>query len=423
MSFLPLQDVRVLEIAEGYAGPWAGTVLGDLGAQVIKIEAVQRMDLTRSQVRPASKDANYPGLRPGADPWNRSLVFVIGNRNKLSATINLVDAAGREVFFDLVRVSDVVLTNMVTGVPRKLGIHYEALRRIKPDLIYLSSCGFGATGPYATHVAMASSMDGASGHMWLRPYPGQDPSTINRGAHNDPVNALTCVYGAIAGLHHRAATGQGVAVDVSGSEAIMPHLGEMFLDYVMNGRMWEPKGNQAPGIAPHGVYRCAGDDNWIAIAVQTDEHWRALCQVLSLNGTGDDSRFATTLGRWEHHEDLDRLVESRTKDQEHCALMRRLQAAGVPAGAVLDSKEIVEDPHAMERRFFKDTELSGGDHLPLLGVPWTVPDGEFSVRVPSAKLGQHNGFTYAELLGYDAGAIARLREAQVLGEQPMERLV
>jgi crotonobetainyl-CoA:carnitine CoA-transferase CaiB-like acyl-CoA transferase len=423
MSFLPLRDLRVLEIAEGYAGPWAATVLADLGAEVIKIEAIQRMDLTRSQVRVRRADVNYPGLRPGHDPWNRSLVFVIGNRNKLDMTVDLTDPEGRRVFFDLVRVSDVVLTNMVTGVPQKLGIGYEDVRKVRPDIIYLASCGFGATGPYATHVAMASSMDGASGHLWLRPYPGDDPSTIGRGAHNDPVNALTCVYAVIAALHHRVSTGQGLQADVSGAEAIMPHLGEMFLDYVMNGRVWMPQGNQEPGMAPHGCYPCAGGDNWIAIAVQTDVEWRALCDAMGEPAMAGDPRFSTGLGRWEHRQALDELVGAWTRRWDHYALMHRLQAAEVPAGAVLDNKEIVEDPHFRERRFFMDVSLADGERLPLLGVPWTVPEGPFTVRVAPASLGQHNDFGYRELLGYDPAAVERLRDRGVLGEVPLDRLV
>ena len=431
MPHLPLANIRVLEIAEGFAGPWAATLLGDLGAEVIKIEAVQRMDQTRGQVSPRPNTPTYPNGEPGPRPWNINQPFVRGNRNKLSLTLDLSREWGIDLFKRLVAVADVVLTNMVTGVPEKLGIGYQTLREIRPDLIMMSSSGFGSTGPYARFVAMAGSMDAISGHMWLRNYEGEEPPTASYTAHTDAVNAVTSAFGIASAVYHRNLTGQGQHLDVSGCEAILPHLGEALMDYTMNGRVQSSIGDSHPRMSPHMVYPTMGEDQWIAIAVKNQTQWQALCRV----GSGaslppskgaawtTDPRYRTVLGRWRNRDELDESLTHWTQDFTNDELATRLQEVGVPAAAVLSNKDTLFDPHIRSRGFFETTRQADLGEMEMSGLGWKMSETPGSIRMPPPLLGEHNDLLYRDLLGLDEREMAKLDEGQYAGRIPLDRPV
>jgi crotonobetainyl-CoA:carnitine CoA-transferase CaiB-like acyl-CoA transferase len=349
--------------------------------------------------------------------------FVRGNRNKLSLTLDISRPEGIALFKQMVKVADVVLTNMVTGVPEKLGIDYASLRGLRPDLILLMSCGFGTSGPYSRYVAMAGSMDAASGHLWLRNYAGADPSEVTYSSHLDSVNAITSAYAILTALYHRAQTGEGQFIDVSGCESFMPHLGEAILDYALNGRVRTSLGDAHPAFAPHAVYRCAGADDWIALAVTTDAEWAALCALLDRPDLPRDPRFATSVARVRHRGDLDRLLAAWTRDQEHRALARRLQEAGVPAGAVLNMKEVLDDPHIRARGFLEAIEGPDFGFLEMNGVAWKMSVTPGGIRLIPPPLAAHNPYAYAEVLGLAAQEIRALEEAALIGDEPQLRLV
>jgi crotonobetainyl-CoA:carnitine CoA-transferase CaiB-like acyl-CoA transferase len=417
--------MRVIELAEGYAGPWAAALLGDLGAEVWKVEAVQRMDQTRGQVHPDRSEGsyNYPGNRIPERPWNAAMPWVRGNRNKLSVTLDLSRPEGIALFERMVGLADVVLTNMVAGVPEKMGIGYARLRELRPDLIMLMSCGFGTEGPYSHHVAMAGSMDAASGHMWLRNYAGADPSEITYSSHLDSVNATTSAYAVLTALYHRAQTGEGQFIDVSGCETFMPHLGEAILDYTLNGRIRTSIGNEHPAYAPNAVYRCAGVDDWIAISVTADAEWAGLCRVMGREDLVSDRRFATAVGRARRRSELNALIAAWTGDREHNALMRRLQEEGVPAGAVLNMKEELEDPHIRARGFLERMEGPDFGAVDISGIAWKMSATPGSVRLIPPPLAAHNDYVYREVMGLDSGEIRAMEEALLIGEVPLARLV
>ena len=423
VTHLPLANVRVLEIAEGFAGPYAATLLGDLGAEVIKVEAIQRMDHTRGQVTPRPGTLSYPNAEPGPRPWNINQPFVRGNRNKLSLTLDLTTPRGIELFKELVSMSDVVLTNMVTGIPEKLGIGYESLRKVRPDLIMLTSCGFGHTGPYAPYVAMAGSMDAISGHIWLRNYEGEDPTSTSYTAHTDAVNAFTSAFAVTGAVLHRMAAGRGQHLDVSGCEAMMPHLGEALMDYAMNGRVRTSIGNRDPSVGMQGVYPTAGDDEWIAIACRNDKEWRVLCGVAAGEPWTSDRRFRTALGRFRHRDKLDEAIGGWTRPQDNRALAQRLQDARVPAAPVLSNEDSLSDPHYEARGFFETVCQRDLGEMRMAGLGWKMPAAPGGIRLPPPPLGEHNGYVYEELLGLAPGEVARLEDEQLIGTVPFDRPV
>ncbi len=436
---LPLAGTRVIELAEGFAGPWAAGLLADLGAEVLKIEALDRIDQTRGQVRAKRGIPTYPNKEPGERPWEVNAPYIKGNRNKKDLVLDIACREGYAVLKGLVAISDVVVTNMVTGVPEKLGVDYATLRKIRPDLVMVASCGYGSTGPYASHVAMAGSMDGVSGHTWLRNYEGEEPAQTSYLAHMDIVNATTSAFAVVTALFHRAHTGRGQLIDVSGVEAFMPHIGEAIMDFSLNGRVRQSIGNGSRSTAPHGVYRCAGTDRWIAIAVGSDAEWERLARFIASHpGEGasaqdvswaNDAAYADALSRYQRRRELDQRLEAWTHMWDHYELMRELQKAGVNACAVLDPLEVTRDPHFQARGFWKQADIR------FAGPCQVTPDGKYSHAMPPWKMsrtplgiynepplfGEQNSYAFQELLGLSTAHVERLVEQGLTGDRPINR--
>ncbi|MBM4406525.1 MAG: CoA transferase [Chloroflexi bacterium] len=423
MLHRPLENIRVLELAEGVAGPWAASLLGDLGAEVIKLEAIQRMDQTRGQKWPKPGTTYYPKGDPGPEPWNVNVSYVRTNRNKLSLTLDLSREKGLRLFKDLVRLSDVVMTNMVTGVPEKMGIDYFSLRKIRPDIIMLTSCGFGHSGPYARYVAMAGSMDPISGHAWLRGYEGEDPLTTSYSAHTDSANASTSAFAIVAALHHRAMTGRGQHVDVSGVETMMPHLGEAILDYTMNGRVQTSIGNRHPQMAPHNLYRAAGNDRWVAIACRSERDWQNLCRAMGNPPWIHTPDFKTSLSRWRNREALDAHIEAWTRILPGHDIASRLQTLGVPCSPLVDNKDSLTEPHNHAVGFFETIRHRLLGDFDLSGLGWKMPATTPGIRRPPPALGEDNERIYTGLLGLSDSAYAALLQEALTGSEPLDNPV
>ena len=419
-SPLPLAGIRVLELAEGWAGPMTGMWLGDLGAEVIKLEAVQRFDHARGSVDVhPSLVSFYPRREPGPRPYDVNSGYVQANRNKLGMTLDLSREKGVELFKRLVAVSDVVVTNMVTGVPEKMGIGYDVLSKIRPDLVMLSCSGFGLTGPYAKRVTMGGAMDGIAGYGALRHYPDQAPDTVNYSTHTDVVTGMTNAVAILAALVQRAKTGKGQQVEVSGVEASLHHVPEALMDYAISGRIRTAAGNDHPLMAPHGVYPCAGEERWIALSVYRDAQWRALCSAMRDPAWARDERFDTRDGRRRHRLELDRRLADWTRARDPIALMGRLQGLGVPAAAVHDAADHARDPHFAARGFHQPTELEGYGTFPLPTSPWILDGQRLGVRLPPPRLGEHDAMIYSRLLELTEGEIEALRREHYFGSVPL----
>jgi crotonobetainyl-CoA:carnitine CoA-transferase CaiB-like acyl-CoA transferase len=415
----PLEGIRVLELAEIWAAPFCAALLGDLGAEVIKVESIQR--IARGPIRPGATASGYPDGDPGERPWNRQGAFNVVNRSKLGITLDLTRPSGVDAFSELAAVSDVLVCNYAYGVLDSFGFDYESLRRIRPDMIVVMMPGYGNTGPYKRYRSMGMTLDAISGHSALRGYPDLDLSRNSVVHHPDAVGAATAVFAICASLLQRARSGKGQLVDMSQAEAFMPHLGEAFLEHGMTGRTRERRGNRHPAMAPHGCYPCLDEDKWVTIAVRDEGEWRAFCEVVGAPGLVDDARFATLEGRLRHQDELDELVAQWTSSRDRYEVTRLLQARGVPAGPVLDCcGDTYDDPHLNERGYFQVVTHPEAGTYPLSGPIWRFPGSSEPTQLPAPSLGEHNGYVLGQVLGFPEDALAKLERENVIGDVPLE---
>ena len=415
----PLSGVRALELAEIWAGPYCGSLLGDLGAEVIKVESIQR--IARGSIKPRRDAPGYPEGDPGERPWNRASNFNAINRNKLGITLDLTTPAGVEAFKELVAVSDIVFSNYAFGVMESFGLGYDELRGVRPDVIELLMPGYGNTGPYRGIRSMGMSIDAISGHSALRGYPDLDLSKLSLVHHPDAVGGVTAVFALCAALHNRARTGRGQFIDMSQAEAFIPHLGEVFLEYGMTGQVRERRGDTHPAMAPHGVYPCQGQDRWVAIAVRGQAEWRALCETMDAPRLADDPRFATLDARLSNRVELDDELSRWTRTLDRYQVADRLQKRGIPAGPVLDcGADAYDDPHLQSRGYFQTVaHPDAGTHL-LSGPIWKLASEAAPLHGPAPMLGEHNDRVLGEVLGFPPRRLRSLELAEVIGKVPLE---
>lgn len=411
MQSLPLEGIRVLDLGRVYAGPMVGKILSDMGAEVIKVESIQRIDLPNRKLC-------YPENEPGDDSYNRGGWFHWLNSTKMSITLNLNDARAVEIFKRLVKVSDVILENFSPRVMKNMGIDYDILRLVNPRIIMVSLSGYGHSGPNRDRPAYAWAFEGASGFQSLTGFAGGPPMMVGTG-YGDWALAMNGAASILLALLHRRRTGEGQYIDVAGQEVVAHHIGEVFLDVLMNGKARERIGNHDYAAVPHGCYRCKGDDQWIAIAIRTQAEWQALCTTMGNPSWSKDKQFSYVAGRHRHEDELDRLIEDWTVQFDHRILMELLQKAGVPAGAVLSPKEVLMEPQFRERGFFHLVEHPGAGKRPMPKLLAARFD-QWQARVTAApKLGEHNRQVLSGLLGMSQEQIAELEEAKVIGTVPI----
>ena len=408
----PLAGVRVLEMGQLIAIPWAMKMLADMGAQVIRLESTLRMESYRG-------DSLYQNDISG-EFWNRGGNFYEQNRNKLGITLDLSKPEGLGLLKELVAISDVFAENFTPRVIRNFQLEYDDLRKIKPDIIMVSSTGYGFTGPWANFGATGPATEGASGLAYMTGY-ADGPPVLPEIPYTDYTAGEQTVFAVMAALVHRLNTGLGQFIDVSQSQTASATVPEALLDFAVNGRTAPRMGNQDPDMAPHGCYPCQGNDRWIAIAVADDAQWHSLCRVLQRSAWEQDARFNGAAERLHYRNELDRLVGEATAGWEAHELMERLQAAGVPAGAVLDGKDLLFDKHLMQRAFFEVVShhpSTGMPPLPYVGRPWKMSATPAVSGRAAPVLGEHNEFTLVELLGRDKEKLADLEREGVIGYAP-----
>ena len=386
---LPLHGVRVVDLSWIIAGPTAARFLAMMGAEVIKVGSARR-----------------------PDPSIRGAPFQAYNQSKRSCALNIATPAGLSLAKQLIALSDVVIENFAAGVIERLGLGYDVLRAIKPDLIMVSSSGTGHSGPDKDYVAYGSLLQYHTGWNSISGYPDGEP--IKGGLWADPWVGLELAMVTAAALNHRAVTGEGQYVDYSMAEALTACLPEALLDFQMNGRERRPEGNADGRYAPHNVYRCKGPDRWIAIAVTQDEEWRALCGVIGRPDLAAAPRLATAAGRRAHQDDIDAAIAAWTKDQDDYEAMHRLQQAGVPAGPSLEPSRLFHDPHLRQGGYFTRLQTHDGRWRDLPGVGWRFDGGPAPCVTPAPALGRDNDTIYRDLLGLSDAETAQLVEEQII---------
>jgi crotonobetainyl-CoA:carnitine CoA-transferase CaiB-like acyl-CoA transferase len=424
----PLAGIRVLAQGLVWAGPFGTMILADLGAEVIEIESIQHLNPTRTQQRhlPDSVLQSPAGARylnrDGSEGfWDRVVIFNYAKRGHLSATFDLASERGRELFLELVKTADVFLENNAASVVDHLGIGWEALHAANPRLVMARFPGFGITGPYAHYKGYGLQMEGVAGHTMVRGYPESAPATTTNSLHGDPNAGSHVAWAVQAALLAREKTGQGQLIELSQSEAVLHHIAYDVLDYEFNQRERGPRGNDHPAFAPYGVYRCAGDDRWIAIACPSDDVFAALAETLGEPGWAQDERFATTTARLRNRAAVNELVAERARGLDAGELAGRLQAGGVPAAALAHQQEMTGHEQLAARGFFTPiTHPAAGTHLypgPLGKLQDTADGPPFK---PAPTLGQHNEYVYKEVIGLSDQEYQKLVDDQVIGTVYLE---
>ncbi|MBE3556109.1 MAG: CoA transferase [Firmicutes bacterium] len=424
MAHLPLEGIRVIDMTVVWAGPLATKMMGELGAEVIRVESKDHFpSSTRGFVAYLSKEmaasmggigGAYPNHDPGPDAFNRSAVFNVHAINKRSCTMELDQPEGQEAFERLVRISDVLVENNAVRVGEKLGLTWEHLQAINPRLILVRMPPLGMHGPYAHAVGFGAHFEALSGVTYIRGYDNADPSKTTETFHMDDCSAHGVLFAVLAALHDREETGEGMFIEFPQAENMMQQMGEAFLDYSMNGRVAQPHGNKHPYYV-QGCYPCKGEDAWIVLTLEDDAQWQAFVAFAGTPQWAQDPRFATAYLRRQHQESLDPLIASVTQQHDKVALFYALQEAGIAAGPVYDEADAYADPHFAERGFFKPmTHPETGTHLyPSHLSQWSG----LSMRweSPAPLLGEHNTYVYKQLLGYSDQGYDQLLERNLIG--------
>ncbi|HSP55408.1 MAG TPA: CoA transferase [Dehalococcoidia bacterium] len=410
MSARPLEGIRVLDLTQVYAGPTCARILADLGAEVIKLEGLKRIDIVRNFIISDNNSAD--------DYWNHAGYFQWRNAGKKSLTLDWSDPEAIELLRRLVPMCDVVAESFTPHVMEAHGLGYEGLKALREDIIMISLSGYGQNGPWRDYSGYGMGLEPASGMSSITGYPGGAP--LRTGiSFTDPYSGIVGAGAVLAALHYRRRTGKGQYIDLSEQEAAIPVVGYALMDYAMNGRSPERTGNRSRWYAPQGCYRCSGDDNWLVITVRNDAEWDAFCGATGHPEWADDPRFAEVTGRVDNHDDLDALITSWTREQDHIQAMHLLQRAGVIAAAVLNPKQVLMDPHLRERGFFETVEHTDVGPRPMprqLGARFS--GFETDARGPAPMLGEHNHDVLQGLLGLSDAEVVALEERKIIGDTP-----
>ncbi|MBI2873060.1 MAG: CoA transferase [Chloroflexi bacterium] len=415
---LPLEGIRILDLSRIWAGPYATKLLADTGAEVIKLESLKGYDPHRGPLDPPPGSGNYPQGEPGSAPWNRAGWFNALHMSKYGITLDLAQPRGRDLFGQLVQVSDALIENFRFGTLERLGLGYAKLRSLRPDIVVVSMPSFGNSGPWRSYIQYGIGQEQLAGMASMTGYLNGEPmrSGVN---HGDPITGSHAAGILLAALLYRRRTGRGMFIDLSQQESAVCLIGEHLLGFQMTGRNPASRGNRHPSMAPHGVYPCRGDDSWVTIAVSTDHEWRALCEALGCHDLLDDPRFAGPLARWHNQEALDEVISAWTRERESQQVAEVLQLAGVPAAPVLTAPGLLSDPQYRERGVFVEaTHPDAGTHL-YPGIAWKMSRTPGQVRWAAPRLGEHNHYILGTLLGLGSDEILELEERQIAGTVPV----
>ena len=401
----PFEGLRVIEVTNNWAGPIACRHLADLGAEVIKVELA---------TRPATRGSHYPGLDPGKYHWNQSGYFNQMNRNKRDVALNLATDEGRRLFLELAARSDVVIENNSARVMPNLGLSYEELQKVNPRLVMVSISGFGATGARRDWIAYGSNIEAASGLASTTGYPDDERPYRTGSFIADPIAGAHAAIAAAAGLERLERTGRGSHVDIALTESAMTFMVAAFAHVHEHGAPMPRRGNAEPADAPTGAYPVDGRDDWIAVAVRTDEQWRALCDAAGM----DDLAALDAPARVARRAAIDERLAAWTKPLTRFEAVRELQARGVPAAPILHNWQLHADPHFHARGAWVHVEHPDTGVYPYPGFMWRFSRTAPSVRSHAPRFGEGAGYVFGDLLGLDAAAIERLHEAGVTAREP-----
>jgi benzylsuccinate CoA-transferase BbsF subunit len=412
MSNLPLEGIRITDCTQAWAGPHCTQQLADLGAEVIKVEPPYGAHRGNKK---ASSGMYAEGTDQG-NPWNKQSVFNMLNRQKLGVSLDLGKDEGKRLLKELVKISDIVVDNYAAGVMDRLGIGYEDLKKVKPDIIVASSTGYGATGPWAHYHSYGVVQEPMCGFMAMTGYVGDEIPYRSGVDHIDPLTGMHMAGALLAAILHRDKTGEGQQLDVSMMESALNFLGPDILDKTINNRSEQKKGNRhnLGAMAPHGCYRCKGADEWLTIAVGSDDEWETFCEVIGQPAWTKEERFNSLYNRLENQKELDQLIEIWTIEQDKYEAMHTLQKAGIAAGAVLDIAELYAEPHLLDREFWQTVDHPEAGEMTMIGPRYQISGVPVHALKPAPCFGQHTDYVFKELLGLSDSEVDQAIEDGVI---------
>jgi len=396
LSTLPLEGIRVLDLSRVLAGPVCGAMLGDMGADVLKIEDIHGGDESRT----------WPPQRDG-----ESGSYLMNNRNKRAMALDLKTPEGVQILLQLVRGADVLIENFRTGTMESFGLGYEALDRENPRLIYCSVSAFGRSGPRAAEAGYEALMQAFSGVMSITGEPDSAPVRCGISAL-DIMTGTLCAFGAVNAILHRQKTGLGQRVDGSLFDTAIGLLNFQAQNYLLTGTVPKALGSAHPSLVPYRNFRCA-DGQWIFIAGGNDRLWQRLARALGLDAMIDDARYATNISRVAHRADVESAVTAAIVRYDRAPLLAMLEQAGVPATPVNTIEQALTDPQAEERPSLRRMQHPKLGELKVVGLPVGFSRMDAAIRRHAPGRGEHTDEVLAEL-GYTTAQVAGLRERKVV---------
>lgn len=400
----PLEGIRVMDFTWAWAGPYCTLQMAHMGAEVIRIESEKRPCVTRL-IPPFADDEPGP---------NRSGYFNQYSQGKKSLQLDLARPEAAEIIKKLVAECDIVVQNFSTGAIDRMGFGYETLKQIKPDIIMISICGYGQTGPERKYMGYGPASVPLAGISSLSGYQGKDPAEAGI-SYGDPNAGIFGSFAALAALAHRHRTGRGVHVDVALWEALLVLMPEGLMDYAMNKTQPERDGNHDRWMAPHGCFKCRGDDDkWVTIVCGTDAEWLALCKAIGLPELGMDKRFSNATARKANEEALEDILTAWTSSRDRWEVTEALQNLGVAAFPSMSNKDLATDPHLEARGYLVQKEHPEIGKRLHAGIPWQMSGTPCDVTAAAPQRGQHTDYVLRDILGLSKAEIQQLRDGEVL---------
>lgn len=383
----PLSGLRVLELTKVWAGPYAGKLLAFLGAEVIKVESMTQLDEMRA----------YGGVDIDSAPY-----FLSINQEVLSVQVNMKSADGMDLLHRMIARCDVVIDNLRPGAMERLGLSYDEVRKIRPDIIQASIKMYGTDGPLGYQTGYAPCFAALGGLTALVGHDGDPPKGMNI-RYGDSTVGASAAFAIVAALHHRHRTGEGQFIDVSAVETMSSMIGDSLYAYLATGDLPQPDKNRNPDMVPHGCYRCA-DGDWLSLAVPDDSAWQGACDVLGIDSAG----LETLRQRLDQREEVDRRMGEAMRRFGSHAIAEALGAAGCGVFRSMSSLDLVSDDFLWSSEAYRFVEHESNGSRPIIGPGWKMGPDETQISHGAPRLGEHNAYVYQQLLGLSDSEISEL---------------
>jgi crotonobetainyl-CoA:carnitine CoA-transferase CaiB-like acyl-CoA transferase len=380
----PLEGIRVVELTKVWAGPYVGKLLAFLGAEVIRIESLDSLDVTRTY---------------GVKDINKAPGFQAVNPQKLSVQIDMKTPEGIKLVLDLIGKSDIVVENLRPGAVKRLGLSYDVVKVTKPDIIFVSMGMYGSEGPLSYQTGYAPCFAALGGVSLLVGHEAGSPGAMNI-RYADSTFGGAAAFATVVALMHRRRTGEGQFIDVSAVESMTSMIGDTVMDYTLNGALHECDGNLHAEMAPHDVYPCANGE-WLSIAVSSEEAWLGMAAAMGQVDLAGNTQFSSHASRKTNETELNRIVSSWTTTRDAQQMVELLQQHGVAAAKSQSSVDLIADPHLWARGFYREVVDKNGQAKSIVGPSWKM-SREAKISKAAPQLGEHNAYVLGELLGLSA---------------------